>query len=277
MDTKRKAALITGSSSGMGFATALIFARNGYVTYASVRDTDSGKMQELREISSKEKLDIHVLHLDLTNHVSIENAVNDIVSKHGCVDVLINNAAYGYLSAVEDIDIHTFKKQFDTNVVGTLKLIQKVIPHMRKQKNGLIVNISSVMGFSTAPLNAPYSVSKFALESISETLAVEVKPFGINVVVLQPGSFHTKFLENAVRQDYSEDSPYYKLYKRMDAKKDVEAKDPTIVADLIFNISKMKEPALRYTVGKDALIRKLIHTILPGKFWIKFLRFFYKW
>jgi len=275
----KKTVLITGSSSGMGFSTVLKFARDGYVTYASTRKLDSPAIQEFESIAKKENLSITPIYLDLVDHKSIEEAVVKIIKETGRIDVLINNAGYGYLSAVEDIDATRFSRQFETNVGGVLKTIQTVIPYMRNQGKGLIINISSIMGFSTAPLNAPYSSSKYALECISETLALEVKPFGINVVIVQPGGFHTKFLENAVHQEYKQTSPYLKLYLRKDAKKSAgtENKDPSIVADLLLKISKSDNPKLRYMIGKEVLIKKLLHTFLIDSLWIKFLRFYYKW
>lgn len=278
----KKIVLITGSSSGIGSLTVLKFAREGYITYASTRNLESPEILRFQSIAKEESLSINPIYIDLLNHKSIEDAVEKIVSESGTIDVLINNAGYGYLSAVEDIDAEKFSKQFETNVSGTLKVIQEVIPHMRKQKKGLIINISSIMGFSTAPLNAPYSSSKYAIECVSETLALEVKPFGINVVIVEPGDFHTKFLDNAVQQEYTQDSPYLKLYMRKDAKKAKNStvkngKDPEIVADKLLEISKSDNPNLRYMIGKEVLIKRLLHTFLIDKLWIKFLRYYYKW
>jgi NAD(P)-dependent dehydrogenase (short-subunit alcohol dehydrogenase family) len=139
--------------------------------------------------------------------------------------------------------------------------------------------MSSILGFSTAALNAPYSASKYALESVSETLALEVKPFGIDVIILQIGDFHSDFLKNATRQSYTEKSPYYKLYKRQDDRlgDGGRGKDPIIVANKIVEICNKKRHPLRYMIGKEVFIKKLIHSLLPGKEWINFLRSFYNW
>lgn len=275
----KKTVLITGSSSSMGFLTVLRFARDGYIAYASTRKLDSDVVKEFKSLAEKENLSINPIYMDLIDHKSIEDAVEKIINDNGKIDVLINNAGYGYLSAVEDIDERQFSRQFETNVSGILKTMQAVIPHMRRQGKGLIINISSIMGFSTAPLNAPYSSSKYALECLSETLALEVKPFGIDIVIVEPGDFHTKFLENAIRQEHPQDSPYLKLYMRQDSKKGEGAgkKDPAIVADLLLKISKTDKPRLRYMVGKEVLMRKLLHTFLVDGLWIKFLRRYYKW
>jgi len=275
-NSDKKVVLITGSSSGIGFLSVLKFARQGFITYASTRNLDADVVKELNSIAKKENLSINSIYIDLLNHSSVENAIKKIISESGRIDILINNAGYGYFSAVEDIDSKEFLKQYETNVTGVVKTIQEVLPHMRSQKKGLIINVSSIMGFSTAPLNAPYSSSKYALECISETLALEVRPFGIDVVIVEPGNFHTKFLKNAHFQEHSENSPYEKLYIRH-TKKESEGRDPALIADLFLKISNTNNPKLRYMVGKEVFIRKILHTLLIDSLWIKFLRFFYKW
>ena len=280
MTTKdnKRTVLVTGGSSGIGYATTLTFARAGHVTYTSTRNLESSEIKDLKNIAKKENLEIFPLFVDLNDTNTIDTAFEEIETKHSGVDILVSNAAFGYLATVEDTDLNKYRTQFETNVIGTFYLMQKVIPYMRDKGKGLIINISSIMGFSTAPLNAPYSSSKFALESISETLAFEVKPFGIDVVIIQPGDFHTKFMSNAVHEDYNASSSYFKLYKRKDDKSgNVGGKDPQIVADLLLKISKSNNPKLRYIVGKDALMKKVLHTLLFDNLWVRFLQFIYKW
>lgn len=278
-NAKSKVVLITGGSGGIGKATALKFARNGYVTYVSTRKLESQAISALKDSAASENINITPVYLDLTKPPSIKQAVGSIIENEGKIDVLINNAASGYFSAVEDIDKDTFMSQMEVNVSGVIQTIQNVLPHMREQRNGKIINVSSIMGFSTTPLNAPYSSSKYAIESISETLALEVKPFGIDVVIMQPGDFHSNFLKNAVHQKYTNESPYFQLYKRKDDKisAGVEGKDPEIFAKKVFKIAETENPGLRYMIGKEVLIKKLLHLALPGRLWIKFLRSFYKW
>lgn len=279
-DQTNKTVLITGSSSGIGFLATLKYARAGYITYASTRNLDSESVKELESISKRENISIKPIYLDLLDDDSIKQCVEKIILESGRIDVLLNNAGSGYYSAVEDIDPKVFSRLLETNVIGTIKTVRAVLPQMRKQKSGLIINISSILGFSTAPLNGPYSASKYALEALSETLALEVKPFGINVVIVQPGGFNTSFVKNAVHQDYSQESPYLKLYSRKDNKmKDAGDRggDPSKVANLLLKISETKNPKLRYMIGKQVKLRKILHILLLDSLWIKFLRIFYKW
>ena len=275
----KKVILITGGSGGIGRATVLKFARNGYQTYASTRNLDSPAIKELQKISESEGISIIPVYLDLEKPDSIEQAINKIIKNEGRIDILINNAASGYFSSIEDIDRDVFLLQMEVNVLGVVQIIQNVLPNMRKQESGKIINVSSTLGFSTAPLNAPYSSSKYALESISETLALEVKPFGIDVVIVQPGDFHSGFIKNSIHQEYTKASPYYKLYKRSDDKINNQSigRDPEIFADKVFKICESENPGLRYMIGKEVFIKKALHLLLPGNLWIKFLRFFYKW
>ena len=138
----KKTVLVTGSPSGIGLLTALNYARKGYITYASTRDINSETSENIRKISKTENISIIPIYLDLNIHSIIDNAVNEIIKNTGRIDVLINNAGYGYYSSVEDIDLEEFSKQFNTNVIGTLKLIKSVLPYMRNQKKGKIINLS---------------------------------------------------------------------------------------------------------------------------------------
>uniref|UniRef100_A0A7C4TRQ7 SDR family oxidoreductase n=1 Tax=candidate division WWE3 bacterium TaxID=2053526 RepID=A0A7C4TRQ7_UNCKA len=275
-----KVAIVTGGVSGIGQSIVLGLAGTGYRVYASTRNISSPSSSELTNLSKKNILDVRLISLDLSKPDSVKTAISEIIKESGRVDVLVNNAASGYFAAVEDIEVAEFLHQIQVNVLGAILTAQAVLPQMRKQKSGKIINISSIMGFSTAPLNAPYSASKYALESISETLALEVKPFGIDVAILQLGDFHSKFLQNSTRPKYTADSPYYKLYKRQDEKINIgggRGKNPAIIARTIAKICSERTSALRYMIGKEVFIRKSLHTVLIDNLWIKFLRFFYKW
>lgn len=187
-----KTVLITGCSSGIGEACALIFARAGFDVIASMRmPRERGK--KLREIAEKEKLLIETPEIDVTDEKTIETTLSEI---NRPVDILINNAGFGMIGPVEDFTIEEIKSQYDTNVLGTLRMIKSVAPSMRKRRRGLIVNLSSINGLIPFPLWGVYSSSKFAIESLSESLRFELKHFGIDVVLIEPGSFLTNFPDN---------------------------------------------------------------------------------
>ena len=167
-----KVALVTGSSSGIGFETALHLARNGFHTYASMRNLEKSK--GITEIANTEKVPLQVVQLDVNDDRSVKEAIGKIDSEQGSIDVLFNNAGYVLLGPVEQLSIEEFKEQFETNFFGVIRIIKEVLPIMRKQRGGTLVNISSSAGRIGLPLNSPYVGSKFALEGLSESIAYEV-------------------------------------------------------------------------------------------------------
>ena len=160
-----KVALVTGSSSGIGFETSLALARNGYHTFATMRNL--GKDEKIKQIIEKEDLSIEILELNVDSEESVNRAIKTVSEKKGRIDVLVNNAGYGMWGTVEDVSIDEFKEQFETNFFSIIRLIQKVAPIMRKQSSGNIVNISSVAGRIGFPVSPAYISSKFALEGLS--------------------------------------------------------------------------------------------------------------
>jgi len=180
-----KVAVVTGTSSGIGFETALALAREGYYTYATMRDTT--KRDKIKELGQKENLNIDVLELDVDDENSVKTTIQKILDQKQRIDVLVNNAGWGLWGCVEDVSIDEFKAQFDTNFFSIIRLIQEVGPTMRKQGSGTIVNISSVVGRIGFPASPAYISSKFALEGLSESLRFELAPFGVNVVIIEPG------------------------------------------------------------------------------------------
>ena len=185
----KKVALITGASSGMGKSTANILHSQGYIVYGAARRTD-----EMNDLKAK---GMGVVALDLTNDESIVEAVNTILEKEGRIDILINNAGYGSYGAVEDVPLEEARRQFEVNLFGMARLTQLVLPSMRKQKSGRIVNISSMGGKIYTPLGAWYHATKHAVEGWSDCLRLELKDFGIDVVVVQPGGIKTAWGEIA--------------------------------------------------------------------------------
>jgi NAD(P)-dependent dehydrogenase (short-subunit alcohol dehydrogenase family) len=175
----QKVAVITGSSSGIGYETSLTMARNGFLTYATMRNL--AKSDTIKSVATKEKLSIHTNQLDVTDYKSVNNAVQAIVSEAGAIDVLVNNAGYALSGAFEDLAMVEVKDQYETNLFGLIRTTQAVLPIMRQQKSGIIVNISSGAGRFGYPGGSAYVSTKFALEGLSESMAYELEPFGIKL------------------------------------------------------------------------------------------------
>src|SRR6476646_4345434 len=182
-------ALVTGSSSGIGFETSLLLARSGYHTYASMRNLEKSKT--LTEIANREKLPLQVVQLDVNDDKSVKDAIYKIENEQGRIDVVVNNAGYLLIGPLEELSIEEFKEQFDTNFFGAIRVIKEVLPIMRRQKAGTIINVSSIAGRIGLPLNSPYVSSKFALEGLSESISYEIEQFGIKVVLIEPGVIKT--------------------------------------------------------------------------------------
>ena len=189
-----KIAVVTGSSSGIGFETSLALAREGYFTYATMRNTK--KADAIEKVVNEEKLSLKILELDVDNEESVENAISTIIQEKGRIDVLVNNAGWGLWGTAEDVSLDEFRAQFETNFFSVVRMIQKVAPTMRKQGSGNIVNISSVAGRIGFPVSTAYISSKFALEGFSESLRYELQPFGINVIIIEPGVIKTNFFDS---------------------------------------------------------------------------------
>ena len=203
-----KVAIVTGSSSGIGFETSLALAREGYFTYATMRDAT--KSDKIKEITQKENLKISILELDVDDEKSVKSAIVQILDQKQRVDVLVNNAGWGLWGCVEDVSIDEFKEQFETNFFSIIRLIQEVAPTMRKQGSGTIVNVSSVVGRIGFPASPAYISSKFALEGLSESLRFEFAPFGVDVIIIEPGVIKTDFMKNMKMAKKSELDTVYK-------------------------------------------------------------------
>ncbi len=250
----QKVALVTGSSSGIGFETALALARDGFFTYASMRDTKKSK--PLLEKAKKENLPISVIELDVDNPRSVSNAILQIRAEKKRIDVLVNNAGYGIFGCLEDLSIDELKAQFETNFFAIVRLIQEVAPVMRAQKSGTIVNVSSVAGRIGFPGSPAYISSKFALEGLSECLRYELSPFGVNTIIIEPGVIKTNFFNSMkMPENPKADSPYGDITKKVVAGVKMMAEmgtHPKEVAAVILKAVKEKNPLPRYPVGNDA-------------------------
>ena len=251
-----KIALVTGSSSGIGFETSLALARNGFHTFATMRDLS--KDEEIKQIIKKEDLSIEILELDVDSEESVNQAIKIIFEKKGRIDVLVNNAGYGMWGTVEDVSIDEFKEQFETNFFSIIRLIQKVAPIMRKQGSGNIVNISSVAGRIGFPVSPAYISSKFALEGLSESLRFELMPFGINVIIIEPGVIKTNFFDSMKMSEKSQQNSTYKEITdkvisgvKMMAEMGTHPKE---VADVVIKTLGEEKPLPRYVIGNDAMM-----------------------
>lgn len=269
---------------------AIKFARNGNRVFAGVRNLKKNGVKNLRDIAMKEKLLLEIIELDVASDKSVDEAVKKIYQKTKRVDILINNAGFGYIGPIENFSIKEIKKQYETNVFGTLRMIKSIVPVMRKQKSGLIINLSSINGVVPFPLYAAYSSSKFAIESLSEILRFELNHFGIKVVIVEPGTFTTNFSNNVryPKEMNSSQSPYKQLTdgffgKFSKAKKQLTNNflsrlfNPDRVVNLFYQVSRSDHPNLRYLIGLDAHLYYFVKKMIPDRLWYAILRRIYHW
>jgi NAD(P)-dependent dehydrogenase (short-subunit alcohol dehydrogenase family) len=253
---ERKVALVTGTSSGIGFETALILARTGIHTYATMRNLEKSK--NIIEIANTENLPLQVIQLDVNNDTSVKYAIDRIISEKKRIDVLVNNAGYGLFGSLEDISIEEIKMQFETNFFGVIRVTKQVLPIMRGQNGGIIINVSSVGGRIGLPVLSAYHSTKFALEGLSESISYEVEPFGIRVVIIEPGVIRTNIMNSSTLAKKALDpkSPYFSLVQKVENRfksmMENESSPPEDVAKVILQALTSENPQLRYTVGNDA-------------------------
>lgn len=266
-----KVALVTGGSSGIGEATAVKLHELGYTTYTAARRVE--RMEHLKESG------IRPLAMDVTDDESMQSGVKHILAEEGRIDVLVNAAGYGSYGAIEDVPLSEARYQFDVNVYGVARLIQLVLPHMRAQRSGTIVNITSMGGKIYTPLGGWYHATKFALEALSDCLRLEVKPFGINVVVIEPGGVRTEWpgIAAGKLRKASSGGPYAKQADAVAASLSSEAtarrsSPPTLIADTIARAVTARRPRTRYAVGYGARPIIFLHAVLPGRAFDAFIR-----
>ena len=250
-------ALVTGGSSGIGYETSLMLARSGFLTYATMRNLN--KSGDIKAIAALENLPIRITRLDVTDDVSINNAVQAILSETGRIDVLVNNAGYVLEGAFEHLSMDEIKAQYETNVFGLIRTTQTVLPIMREQKSGIIVNISSGAGRFGYPGGSAYVSTKFAVEGLSESMAYELEPFGIKVIIIEPGVIRTNIFNSVVVAKKSQDpnSPYTQITQKMASAFEEltkNASSPELVAKVILEAVTNQNPNFRYLAGKDVEI-----------------------
>jgi NAD(P)-dependent dehydrogenase (short-subunit alcohol dehydrogenase family) len=259
-----KVALVTGASSGIGEATALALAADGFVVYAVARRTEP--MAALRDGG------VHTFSMDVTDDASVVAGIDRIIAEQGRIDVLVNNAGYGSYGAVEDVPLDEARRQFEVNIFGLARLVQLVTPHMRKQHSGRIINISSIGGKIYEPLGAWYHATKFAVEGLSDSLRIELRPFGIDVVIIEPGPIRTEW--NTIARDNLRATSAGTVYAdraaavtRVLEKADepLRSSGPEVVANKIVKAATAAHPRARYPVGRSAGTIVRARKVLPDR------------
>jgi NAD(P)-dependent dehydrogenase (short-subunit alcohol dehydrogenase family) len=268
----KKIAIITGASSGFGLLTTLELAKKDYFVIATMRNLE----KQVDLISQATKLDlqqnIKVQQLDVTDQSSIHN-FQLFLNEINRIDILINNAGYANGGFIEEIPVEEYRKQFETNLFGAISITQLVLPYMRKQKSGKIINISSISGQVGFPGLSPYVSSKYALEGWSESLRLEVKPFGIDVALLEPGSYNTNIWEvgKQLAENQSDTTSPYKEYMDKIQKHINNGNDtlgnPMDVANKIVEIAEARRTTLRYPIGKGVKFMIFAKKVLPWRLW----------
>ncbi|EEL98971.1 SDR family oxidoreductase [Bacillus mycoides] len=268
----KKIAIITGASSGFGLLTTLELAKKDYFVIATMRNLE----KQIDLISQATKLDlqqnIKVKQLDVTDQGSIHN-FQLFLNEINRIDILINNAGYANGGFIEEIPVEDYRKQFETNLFGAISITQLVLPYMRKQKSGKIINISSISGKVGFPGLSPYVSSKYALEGWSESLRLEVKPFGIDVALLEPGSYNTNIWEvgKQLAENQSDTTSPYKEYMDKIQKHINNGNDtlgnPMDVANKIVEIAEARRTTLRYPIGKGVKFMIFAKKVLPWRLW----------
>ena len=242
--------LITGTSSGIGFETAIVLGRAGHTVYATMRNLERGAA--LRKVVENEQLPISILKMDVDSDESVGAATSAIRSQTGWIDVLVNNAGIERTGSIEGLALDDFRATMETNYFGALRSIQACLPDMRKRQSGCIINVTSVAGrIACSPL-APYSASKFALEALSEALAQEVKPFNVRVAIVQPGIIDTAMARRIEDAPTDTAYPQVRRFGQMFEASLENPTPPTIVAEKIREIIESGTQKLRHPVGADA-------------------------
>ena len=266
-----KVILLTGASSGIGYDTAVALAQQGHKVYAAARRVD--RMEPLRQYG------IVPLKMDVTDEASMQEGVKTLLDAEGRIDVLINNAGYGYFGAIENVPMDDARNQMEVNVFGLARLCQLVLPTMRAQHSGRIINIASVAGRSVFYYGGWYHVSKYAVESLSDAMRMELKPFGIDVVIIEPGAIKTNW--GIIAADHLIESSRGTAYEQTGTMMANNLRnmylsntisDPAVVRKAIVRAVNARRPCTRYRIGRMANAIVFFHWLLPTRWWDAFLR-----
>ncbi|WP_066308494.1 oxidoreductase [Bacillus sp. FJAT-29814] len=263
-------AIVTGASSGFGLLTTLELARKGFKVVATMRNPgkSQGLLNEAKLQGLEQRIIIH--ELDVTSETSIKK-LTPLLESLNRVDVLVNNAGYAAGGFVEELPVDEYRKQFETNVFGVIAVTKAVLPFMRRQRQGKIINVSSISGIIAFPGLSPYVASKHALEGWSESLRLELMPFGVDVALIEPGSYQTNIWTSGKQvTSSSADSPYYDFMRNLEnyiESGNEQFGDPRDVAKKIAEVSIMKRPKLRYPIGKGVKAIIILKNLLPWSRW----------
>ncbi|GGJ88421.1 short-chain dehydrogenase/reductase [Lentibacillus kapialis] len=268
----RSVVFITGASSGFGLVTSLVFAEAGYFVLASMRDLS--KQESLLEQARERNVAINIecITMDVTKQDDIDYVIPEVIERFGSIDVLVNNAGYAAGGFTEELSSEDWRRQFETNVFGLIAVTKAVLSHMRRRKRGTIINLSSISGRMALPGLGPYSASKYAIEGFSESLRLEMLPYNVHVVLIEPGSYQTDIWSKGMT-DFNTDleSPYQ---ERTNALKKIvnhiaeTADNPEEVAHLILKTAQANHPDLRYPVGKNVKNMTRLKNLLPWR-WLE--------
>ena len=267
-----KVILITGGSSGIGHDSAIKLSSQGHIVYAAARRVE--KMEDLKQYG------VHVLPVDVTSEESMKNCVEALIAEQGRIDVLVNNAGYGYFGAIENVTMEEARRQLEVNIFGLARLTQLVLPYMRAQGSGRIVNVSSVAGKVVLSYGGWYHVSKFAVEAFSDALRMEVKPFGIDVAMIEPSGIKTDW--GLIAADHLTESSAGTVYEKTAAREAEIMRfayqsnylsGPGAVTKTICKAVNARRPRVRYTPGRGASTLLFFHAILPARWWDALNRF----
>ena len=274
MSLPSKVALVSDSSAGIGHETALVLARNGYDTYAGIRDLTLSR--DLLHVAKEEKLPLRIIQLDVNSDSSVNIGVKKVLKEQNRIDLLVNNLGYILLGCFEDVSMNEMKALFETNFYGTVRTARAVLPVMRKHKSGIIINISSIAGRIGFPVSSAFVSSQFAIEGLSESMRFELEPFGIHVSIIEPGMVRITNIPNSMvlaNNAKKLSSPYSKITRKLTGNIEQMIEmgiSPEEVAYTILKAVQSKPPLPRYLVGNDAAMitenRKLMTDIEFEKF-----------
>lgn len=266
-----KVILITGASSGIGFDAAQTLAQQGHRVFAAARRTEL--MEPLKAYG------VHVIKMDVTDEKTMQDGVETVIQYMGHIDVLINNAGYGYFGAIENVPMEEARRQLEVNVFGLARLTQLVLPYMRQQKSGRIINTSSIAGKMVFYMGGWYNVTKYSVEAFSDALRMEMKPYGIDVIKIEPGAIKTDWGIIAARhlKESSEGTAYEATGSQWAHNMDWFYKtnllsSPSVITKAIVRAVNSRHPKARYCRGRFSIVGRIAHALMPARWWDALMR-----